>query len=278
MHGMNVPLKIQCFNFDLDSVLYLPNEFLETTLILSIKAMIQVGLETTTKEGLKQLKLIRSINSNAQNHFDQLCYHFNQEYDPVIIAAGIEKYWDCKIGNMTSAPDTLLILNELYQKYPLAIITNGRPIKQAGKILRLGLYPYFLKYDDKRKVQKRFFYVTDNKNRVKPHPWLWEKAQKDIGFDFNKTVMVGDRFWEDILGANLLGMLTIKINQGYHSNETIEDVYELKKESGEIKKIFRENPSKNEIMNLMKPQFTIRSLKELPRIAHQIENSKKMMI
>ncbi len=35
--------KIECINFDLDSVLYIPSDFLETTLLISIRAMIEGG-------------------------------------------------------------------------------------------------------------------------------------------------------------------------------------------------------------------------------------------
>ena len=92
--------KIECINFDLDSVLYIPSEFLETALRMSVKAMMQTGLKAGLDEALQKLIEIRFLNSNAKNHFNELCFYFNKKYDPLIIAAGIEKYWDCKIGTM----------------------------------------------------------------------------------------------------------------------------------------------------------------------------------
>ncbi|MCG2777094.1 MAG: hypothetical protein L6406_15595, partial [Desulfobacterales bacterium] len=86
--------KIECINFDLDSVLYIPSEFLETALRMSVKAMMQTGLKASLNEALQKLIEIRFLNSNAKNHFNELCFYFNKKYDPLIIAAGIEKYWD----------------------------------------------------------------------------------------------------------------------------------------------------------------------------------------
>ena len=84
--------KIACIHFDLDSVLYVPSDFLETALQMSINAMIQVGLKAEKETALSALKAIRSLDSNGKDHFNQLCFHFNNEYDPIVIAAGVEKY------------------------------------------------------------------------------------------------------------------------------------------------------------------------------------------
>ena len=123
--------KIACIHFDLDSVLYVPADCLETTVQVSVYAMIHACLRAKQKTALSRLWEIRSLDSNAKDHFNKLCFHFNSEYDPIIIAAGVEKYWNCKISLMTSAPEANPILNLLYSKYPLTIITNGPPIKQA---------------------------------------------------------------------------------------------------------------------------------------------------
>lgn len=266
---------IDSIHFDLDSVLYIPTEFLEATLALTIKVMIQTGLKASFDDALKTLKQIRSFDSNAENHFDQLCLHFNGNCDPIIIAAGVEKYWDCKIGNMTCAPDTRLILNQLYQSFPLAIISNGKPVKQAGKIYRLGLWHYFSRFNSQFHLEKRFFYASLDNDKQKPYSYLWKVAQKDINFRFSHSVMVGDRFWQDILGSKKLSMVSIKINQGPHAAETMEEVYEKKLASGELEKVFGEKRPKDEVMELMAPDFTISSLREIIPILPQIEEKIK---
>jgi FMN phosphatase YigB (HAD superfamily) len=262
--------KIECIHFDLDSVLYIPSEFLETALIMSVKAMIQTGLRANPHEALNRLKEIRDFDSNAKDHFDRLCLHFNGSYDPIIIAAGIEKYWDCKIGIMTTAPETNLVLSALHQRYPLAIITNGPALKQAGKVVWLGLSHFFSRYDGDLNVQKHFFYAATEPEKTKPYPYLWLRAQEDIGYRFSNAVMVGDRYWDDIFGANRLGMITVKINQGRYSGEPPEEALGQIRES-EDAAFFRARHSGEEIRSLMKPHYTIGSLKELEGVVRRIE-------
>jgi len=270
---VKLPSQVQCIHFDLDSVLYIPTEFLEATLALTVKVMIQTGLRATSTEALRQLKIIRKKDSNAENHFNLLCRHFNGHEDPIIIASSVEKYWDCKIGNMTPAPDTLLILNRLYQQCPLTIISNGRPVKQAGKIYRLGLWPYFTEYNSKLEFKRHFFYASADPYKYKPNPFLWMEAKKDIGFDFKKSVMVGDRFWQDILGAKKLGMITVKINQGFHEHETAESVYERKLQAGQLEGQFGKHLDRSTVLSMMQPDYTIATLGELPNVLDDIDKT-----
>jgi FMN phosphatase YigB (HAD superfamily) len=263
--------EIQCINFDLDSVLYIPSDFLDSTLLMSIKAMMQTGLKAELREALEKLKEIRSIDSNAKDHFDKLCLFFNKKYDPLIIAAGIEKYWDCKIGNMTTAPETMFVLSTLYPAYPLSIISNGPALKQAGKIVRLGLAHFFSKYDKSLQLNQHYFYATAKKTQVKPFPHLWLQSRKDIGYEFPSAVMVGDRYWEDIFGANRLGMITVKINRGSHLEETIETAFEKAMQTPEMKNHFLKKHSRREIFSLMTPDYTINSLQELVKLLDIIQ-------
>ncbi len=263
--------KIEGINFDLDSVLYVPSEFLETTLLMSIKAMIQTGLKASLIDAMEKLKEIRTFDSNAKDHFDQLCLYFNRSNDPLIIAAGVERYWDCKIGIMTSAPESSVILSTFFNRYPLSIISNGPPLKQAGKIVRLGLAHYFSQYDADLSVQRHLFYCTSERDRVKPHPYLWQQSQKDIGYRFTRAVMVGDRYWNDIFGANRLGMRTIKINQGAHALETIEEVFEREWQNRATRTFFSKYHSEDEVKALMEPDHVVDSLKEIERVVLEIE-------
>jgi putative hydrolase of the HAD superfamily len=262
--------RIECINFDLDSVLYVPSDFLETTLLISIRAMIEVGLEAGPKEALRRLKEIRSADPNAGDHFDRLCLHFNKEFNPVVIAAGIEKYWDCKIGLMTSAPESKALLSSLYRKYPLAIVSNGPPLKQAGKIVRLGLSHFFSKagFDQK---QTHLFYATARGGRMKPYPYLWRMSRKEIGYVPQRALMVGDRFWEDMFGAKRLGMITVKINQGHHSRETMDEAMERGFRSVKAKGYFLRRHSREEIRGLMAPDFAIASLGRLEEVIRKVE-------
>ncbi|MBU2499377.1 MAG: HAD family hydrolase [Proteobacteria bacterium] len=265
--------KIECINFDLDSVLYIPSDFLEATLLMTIRAMTETGLKASPKKALKKLKEIRAIDPNAKDHFDQLCLHFNGSSDPLIVAAGIEKYWDCKIGMMTSAPETKLTLRSLYEKYPLAIVSNGPPLKQAGKIVRLGLSHFFSRYDARLKVQNHLFYATSEKRKMKPYPYLWLKSKKAIDYKFPRALMVGDRLWEDVFGARRLGMIAIRVNQGPHSHETVKKAFENASERKAEISFFLKRHTKEEILELMEPDYSITSLGELEKTVSRIEKN-----
>jgi len=270
---MKMRKKIESIHFDLDSVLYVPSDFLDTALQMSVNIMIQVGLRAEKQEALQKLGEIRSLDSNAKDHFNQLCFHFNKEYDPIIIAAGVEKYWDCKISLMTSAPEANPILNVLYARYPLTIITNGPPIKQAGKIIRLNLNHFFSRYDGEMNLRKHYFYASTERKKQKPYPDLWIKAQKDIGFDFSRAVMVGDRYLYDIFGAKRLGMITVKVDQGAHAVESIEEALEAYRHMEAGHPFFSNHHSRQQVRSMMIPDYTISHLKELETVIDGIESA-----
>ena len=263
-------MKIECIHFDLDSVLYIPAAFLENTLSLAVRVMIENGLQADFEQALARLHEIRSEDSNAGNHFDMLCEHFNGNLDPLIIASGVEKYWDCKSGNMMAAPHAHYVLGRLAQNYPLSIISSGRPVKQAGKLIRLELAHFFTRYDSEKGVYKRFFYATDDPAKAKPHPYLWQQSQQDVSFTFENAIMVGDRSWADMLGAKLLGMTTVKINQGEHRFETIAQAYE--KNAFMIDKLFDTPPARETVMGLMQADYEIDSLEDLLGVIKEIES------
>jgi HAD superfamily hydrolase (TIGR01549 family) len=261
-------MKTDCIHFDLDSVLYIPSSFLENTLKLAVKVMIENGLRADFAEALAKLKEIRAIDSNASDHFDKLCQYFNGRIDPIVIASGVEKYWDCKSGNMMAAPHAHYVLGNLSQNCPLSIISNGRPVKQAAKLVRLGLSHFFTHYDPLKGVYERFFYATDDPALEKPNPFLWEKARQDINFSYDHAIMVGDRYWADMLGAKRLGMTTVKINQGEHRDETIVAAYEKNISNASISGI---TENREKILAAMQPDYIINSLEELPAIVRSLE-------
>ncbi len=257
-------MKIDCIYFDLDSVLYLPDDFLTATLKLSVREMILFGLKAGFDEALAYLDSIRKEDANAGDHFDRLCAHCNGEVDPIIVAAGVEKYRDSKHSNMMAAPHAQVVLSRLAARYPLAVISNGIPVKQAAKLVRLGLSHYFTRFDSSGNILARHFFATYEARRMKPAPYLWEEARKIMGFEFANSVMIGDRFWADILGAKRLGMRTVKVDQGGHCQETWEEAY--RNNAATIPELFPEAISIQEAGRLMTPDATVKGLIELETV------------
>lgn len=246
--------KIKCIHFDLDSVLYIYTGFIDKAFTECVKVMIKRGLKAEFTEAKQKLRQIRDAEPNSHAHFNDLCYYFNKRYDSVIIASAVEKYWEIKNQMLVPVPGAKKTLDTLRkQGYKLTIVSNGIPVKQAGKLVKLGLDKYF--YDP---VNNYNIFAAIGKGKEKPSSYLFNRAAKATGYSFRESIMVGDRLWSDIYGANRLGMKTVLVKQGPHAEETIEKVYQRRKHNINI--------SRKKFYELCQPDVTIKDLRELPRI------------
>ncbi len=84
---------------------------------------------------------------------------------------------------------------------------------------------------------------------------------------------MGDRYWEDMFGAKRLGMITIKVNQGPHSHETVEEALEKGFQSRGMKTYFLKRHGMEEIRRLMRPDHVIPSLGRLERVIRAVEET-----
>ena len=262
-------MKVECIHFDLDSVLYVQVNFLKNALRVCAMAMIEQGLRATLDQAHAQLVAIRQTDANAGDHFDRLCHHFNGCCEPLIIAAGVEKYWDCKLGFMMPAPHAHPVLGRLAQQYPLTVISNGIPVKQAAKLFRIGLSQYFNQVDDSPAGRRPLFFATAKPDQAKPHPYLWQEAHKAVSCRFGRAIMVGDRYGTDMLGAKRLGMITVKIDQGEHRHETL--LQACQKWLDQPPTAWPSLLSTAELKELMQPDYTIETLAALPAVVEKIE-------
>ena len=117
---------------------------------------------------------------------------------------------------------TLDILDYLKPKYQLHIITNGFKEVQQGKL-------------NKAKIGHYFNTVTNSEmvGAKKPSPKIFNHALNSAGAVAHQSIMIGDNYEADILGAMDLGFDVICFN--YH-NETIENGIKTVNNLIEIKK------------------------------------------
>lgn len=113
------------------------------------------------------------------------------------------------------------VLDYLKEKYEMHIITNGFEEVQRRKLKNSNLLPFFDQI------------VTSEKVGVKkPHPEIFKFALDAAGADPDRSVMIGDNFEADILGAKNVGMQTIfcKFNGEIATEKvpTVEKLIELK--------------------------------------------------
>lgn len=114
------------------------------------------------------------------------------------------------------------ILSYLSRKYILHIITNGFEEVQHLKLQNSGISSFFKTVTTSEEVGLK-----------KPNPIIFHKALEKAKTAPNVSLMVGDTFEADILGAEAVGMETIFYN---YRNEVIPSSYKVIDSILEIKK------------------------------------------
>lgn len=82
------------------------------------------------------------------------------------------------------------VLEYLYPKYEMHILSNGFKEVQDNKIERAGMHFYF-----------KNIILSDHIGKNKPHPLIFEHALKKANADTKETIMIGDNIKTDITGA-----------------------------------------------------------------------------
>lgn len=92
-------------------------------------------------------------------------------------------------------PGAIEVLDYLYEKYPMHIITNGFDEIQYVKIYRCGLEKYF-----------RHIIVSEAAGAQKPNPKIFEYAFEKTGALAQNSILIGDDPDSDVFGAMQMGM------------------------------------------------------------------------
>ena len=92
-------------------------------------------------------------------------------------------------------PGALVLLDFLHHRYKMSIITNGFREVQGEKLLQSGLKKYFDKV-----------FISEEVGAQKPHKKIFEHAVKSMNAPKKKSLMIGDSWDADIVGARLFGM------------------------------------------------------------------------
>ncbi len=189
----------------------------------------------------------------------------------IMIQSMVCQYKNSKTSIMKPTLGAADVLDEcLRRNYILTIISNGYWSKQTDKLDELNLSHYFRhrQTEPDIKILDSLTQISDEvKSKEKPNPYLWQQQRKKIEKYFgtyyqDREVHIGDKYMADIYGANSLGIFTVKINQGSHADETIEDA--LRKMN--IPTIHEKNA-----FELLQPDVTIDRLTKLPSALSAIE-------
>jgi putative hydrolase of the HAD superfamily len=201
---------IKAVFFDIDDTLYDTSGFAKLARKAALNAMIDAGLPLSHEDAYTLLReIIKEKGSNYDRHLNVLTKRVFGEEKPLLIALGMITYHNVKFALLRLFPDTMSTLIYLKaQGYHLGVISNGLTIKQYEKLIRLGLYHFFDSV------------VTSQEAGVeKPDIAIFELAMSRMGCKAENSVMIGNSFNDDILGAINAGMSPVFLTQKLKESE-----------------------------------------------------------
>ncbi len=206
------PIKL--VGFDLDDCLFDSTGLSERARIKGIEAMIALGLKVDRDEAIEIIQeIVQEYSSNFSKHYDyfirrlihqkkNLEISFNDQYK--YIAAAIIAYHKEKVESVKLYDDVEPCLTRL-KKIGLKsiIISDGDPIKQNEKILRLGLH----------KLIDNIF-ISDEIGIKKPNPQLFLYSLKKSKVSGQEAIYIGDRIYMDVVPARFSKIHSVYIHRG----------------------------------------------------------------
>jgi len=196
-------LMIRAVFFDIDDTLYSSTDLSSKARRTAVEHMISKGLEMSADEAYEALlRVVRRYGSNYGNHFDRFFIdELKRPPDYRMIAAAVIAYHHTKFVNMRPYPHTVETILELRTRgYKLGIITDGLPVKQWEKLIRLGLDDFF---------DTVVISADEGVGFSKSDPRIFGVALERIKALPGEAVMVGDKLATDILGANKAGLTSV---------------------------------------------------------------------
>lgn len=220
--------------FDIDDTLFSTSEFARKARTNAVRAMIAAGLDVPEEVVLRELdEVIAEFSSNYEHHFERLLQRLPAEatrrVNPaLIVAAGVAAYHDTKFRELAPFPDVLPLLAALKKAdVRLGVITHGLTVKQAEKLVRLGVVPY---------LDPKAIFISDQIGISKPNPKLYRAALRELGLKAEEVMYVGDNPEHDIAPPKSIGMRTVWARRsakhgieksGIEPDHVVEDFREL---------------------------------------------------
>ncbi len=224
---------IKAVFLDIDDTIYNTSEFAKLARKAALNAMIDAGLPLSHEDAYKLLReIIKEKGSNYNKHLNVLTKRVFGEEKPLLIAIGMITYHNVKFALLRLFPNTMPTLIDLKSKgYKLGVISNGLTIKQYEKLVRLGLHHFF-----------DFVITSEEAGVEKPDVKIYKLAMERMGCDPENSVMIGNNFRDDIMGAIDAGMSAIYLTPGLteHERKTIKEReidLDIVSDIGEIRKI-----------------------------------------
>lgn len=197
--------RLDAIFFDIDDTLFPTTEFAKRARRNAVRAMVAAGLKLPAELVYQELtEVIGEFTSNYSQHYDHLLKRLGPEVlgdvnPALVVAAGVMAYHDTKFLEIAPFEDVIPLLSDLKSAgLTVGIITHGWTLKQAEKLLRLGLVPY---------LDADAIYISEQVGISKPNPKLYSVALEDQDLDPARVMYVGDNPTHDISPPRSLGMI-----------------------------------------------------------------------
>lgn len=161
--------------------------------------------------------------------FELFCEHYGYEADAKRIA---KDYMDTLSTKAYLLDGVVDMLDRLYGKVRMYIVTNGIEYIQTRRYARTGIQKYF-----------DGIFISECIGSAKPSPDYFAYVEKHVdGFDVRSTIVIGDSLTSDIKGGNNYGIDTCWYNPDNKECGGIADpTYEVRDFDDVVKIIFGED-------------------------------------
>ena len=209
------------WDFEKNSELSFKKIFKKYTITINFEKFI----ESYIPINFKYWKLYRNGEISKEflryNRLKEVFNLFDYEIHDKIIDKISHDYIEFLPENNKLMDGAIEILEYLKPKYRLFIITNGFRDVQDKKLKNSNIKHYF-----------EAIYDSESVGVKKPDPKIFRHALIDSGSGPNESLMVGDNYEADVLGAKKLNINTIHFvahgEKIHNKNETIHKLMELK--------------------------------------------------
>lgn len=221
--------------FDIDDTLFSTTVFADKARRAAIDAMVNAGLRVSRDACYKELlEVIAEFTSNHENHFDKVVERLpkkaSETVNPaMLVAAGVVAYHETKWRELQVYDDAYEVLRWLGDKNLIrGIISAGRTVKQAEKLIRLKIYQF---------LTPSAIFFTEQIGISKPNPKLYRRVLSQLELQPQNCMYVGDNPTHDTDPAKAEGFIAVRskrsgrysgVDGATEPDYTIRSFYELR--------------------------------------------------
>ena len=198
--------------FDIDDTLYSTRDFAARARRNALESMRKLGLRIPIDELYAELEeVVREFGSNYDSHYGMLLRRIPpiayRDVNPaILVAAAVAAYHDTKHELLVPHKDVLKLLKALARSSLIrGVISDGLEVKQAEKLLRLGVYSY---------LTPTAIFISEQIGISKPNPKIYSRACARLGIPPAQVLYVGNSMAQDIRPARRAGLHTVFTRRG----------------------------------------------------------------